>query len=165
MKSTRDYIITFVLVIAALGVLLWIARAPVNPGSQQAASAAGLFASETAFDFGTVSMAKGAVTRIIGVRNRTTGPITIRRIYTSCMCTTATLIRGERQMGPFGMPGHGLVPGISETLASGEEGSLEIAFDPAAHGPAGVGKIERSIYVESGDGRPLVINFRASVEP
>lgn len=135
--------------------------APKNAGAKTA-----LAASETKYDFGTLSMAKGKVSHEFKVKNTNSAPVTIARVYTSCMCTQANLTVGGKTVGPFGMMGMGYVPTISETLQPGEEGTLEAIFDPAAHGPAGVGPIDRVITVETKDGAdPLVIEFRAVVAP
>ena len=81
------------------------------------------------------------------------------------MCTTATLKIGGRQKGPYGMLGHGFIPKINETLNSGEEALVEVVFDPAAHGPAGVGPIQRAIAIENNAGEPVELLFAAIVTP
>lgn len=125
-----------------------------------------LAATETQFDFGEVSMARGKVMHDFKIKNTSSAPVTIARLYTSCMCTEANLITARGSVGPFGMMGHGFVPTISETLAPGEEATVQAVFDPAAHGPAGVGPIDRVVTVETKDGAtPLVFQFHAVVAP
>ena len=63
------------------------------------------------------------------------------------------------------MPGHGFIPGINESLNLNEEAIIEVVFDPAAHGPAGVGKIERLVTVEVENGSPVELAFSAFVKP
>ena len=70
-----------------------------------------------------------------------------------------------RQKGPYGMPGHGFIPKINETLNSGEEALVEVVFEPAAHGPAGVGPIQRAIAIENNAGEPVELLFAAIVTP
>ena len=111
-----------------------------------------LSSGENSFDFGKISMSKGKVTHQFELKNVGSAPVIVRRIYTSCMCTSATLIRGNNRVGPFSMPGHGFNPGIEEAIAPGEKVALEVVFDPAAHGPAGVGPIERQVRVETDSG-------------
>ena len=119
------------------------------------------------YDFGTVSMAAGNVSYATTIKNTSAAPVTITRLYTSCMCTTGTLEVGNKKLGPFGMPGHGGagIVNTNEALAPGEEATLKITFDPAAHGPAGVGFIERVITVETNAGAPLELAFTATVTP
>ena len=81
------------------------------------------------------------------------------------MCTTAWFMKGETQKGPFGMAGHGYVPPTNESLEPGTEAVIKVVFDPAAHGPAGVGKIERVVYVEGTDSMLAELNFTANVIP
>jgi len=81
------------------------------------------------------------------------------------MCTSAFLIRGDKKIGPFGMPGHGFAPSLNQNLAPNEEAALEVIFDPAAHGPAGVGQVERSVYVENNLDQPIEVGFKAFVTP
>lgn len=117
-------------------------------------------------DFGRISMANGTVNTRFGIKNTGSEDVVIRKVYTSCMCTKATLVFGpERRSGPFGMPGHGSIPRIDESIAPGEEVFVEVSFDPAAHGPAGIGRIQRTVVVENDAGEPLKFFFDAFVRP
>lgn len=153
--------------LAILGGIIWLAK-PVATTNQQANAVSGdsqIVAESSSFDFGSISMAKGSVSHSFKIKNSGIGTATIKKIYTSCMCTTGRLeVRGE-QWGPFGMPGHGLVPNLKIKLAPGEEASVEAVFDPAAHGPAGVGRIERTVIIESDVGAPLELRITANVTP
>ena len=117
------------------------------------------------YDFGEVSMAKGNVTHSFKIKNTGEETVTIDKMYTSCMCTTAALMMGGKTWGPYGMPGHASIPKIGEMLNPGEEAEVETIFDPAAHGPAGVGRIERQVIVENSAGVPLELKFSAVVIP
>ena len=140
---------------------------PTSPPTSANASqqTGALISDESSTDFGTLSMAKGTASRSFTIRNTGTGPVTITKLYTSCMCTTATLSLGGRDIGPFGMQGHGIVPSFKETIAAGEQGNVTVVFDPAAHGPAGVGNIARTVFIENDAGQPLEFNFTARVIP
>lgn len=121
-------------------------------------------ASEESYDFGTISMANGKVSKVFTFKNNTVETIVAEKLYTSCMCTTATLIKDGQSFGPFSMPAHGFIPGINENIDPGQEGRIEVVFDPAAHGPAGVGPIERQAILETSDGQ-LIFKFKAQVTP
>ncbi len=138
---------------------------PTSSGPVGPSKGSPITALEKAFDFGSISMAKGVVKKTYKISNPSKDTITISKIYTSCMCTKATLFNGDRRAGPFGMPGHGSVPTITETLAPGAEATIEAVFDPAAHGPAGVGNVARNIFVETTDGGKLELAFKAQVTP
>lgn len=136
-----------------------------NSGVNAAALIGKLTAKERLFDFGTISMAKGKVSHIFKIKNTSNEPVLVGKVYTSCMCTQATLVKSGRTFGPFGMPGHVSIPSIDQTLAPGEEVELEAVFDPAAHGPAGVGNIERTLIMETNGIKIMQVNFKANVTP
>lgn len=149
--------------------LVFVARS--NPRGREptesvvASSKGVLSAQETSYNFNTVSMANGKVSHVFKLKN--TGPetVTITKLYTSCMCTKASLKVGEKTAGPFGMPGHGFIPSINVKVEPGQEAEIEAVFDPNAHGPAGVGKIDRVVTVENNAGAPMIFQFSAMVTP
>ena len=132
--------------------------------SANAAPTRDLIAEHSAHDFGAISMAKGKVSKSFSIKNTSAQPLTVNKIFTSCMCTVASIVHEGHTEGPFGMPGHGIIPSIDIALAPGKTAEVEVTFDPAAHGPAGVGPIAREIYVDSSAGR-LTLNFTAQVTP
>lgn len=170
MDTQKKTIIGAVLALFVLVGLVWIAR-PAPGAENIAAAGAGsrtsrmLTTEEHAFDFGTISMAAGNVTHAFPVTNAGSAPIVIKKMYTSCMCTTATLKTAGVSYGPFGMPGHGFIPAINANIAPGGVASVEVVFDPAAHGPAGVGTIERIVRLEQESGEALELHFKAFVTP
>lgn len=117
------------------------------------------------YNFGTVSMKNGKVSKTFIIKNTQSEPVTLSKLYTSCMCTEATLKVASKTQGPFGMLGHGFIPEFSETLRPNEEAEIEVVFDPAAHGPSGVGKIQRTVTLENNAGRPVEILIAANVTP
>lgn len=110
-------------------------------------------------------MAAGRVSKRFTISNGGTNPVTLTKLYTSCMCTTAALKVGSRSVGPFGMPGHGAIPRIAEVVPAGSQATVDVTFDPAAHGPAGVGRIARTVTLENDGGSPLQLSFTALVTP
>jgi len=124
-----------------------------------------LQSAEKSFRFGSISMGAGKVAHSYWIRNTGAAPVTISKLYTSCMCTTAALVKAGKKSAPFGMPGHGVFPSLNEPMSPGEEAFVEVVFDPAAHGPAGIGPIERVVTIENSAGRPLELAFNANVTP
>ncbi|MBI2632799.1 MAG: DUF1573 domain-containing protein [Parcubacteria group bacterium] len=164
----KKYQNIFILIFAVFlfGFLVWIARPQTAESDANIISSSSLTAftaPEEFFDFGTISMGKGKVSHLFALKNENSEPISIKKIYTSCMCTEATLIRGDARRGPFGMPGHGS-SAVNEQINPGEEITIEAVFDPAAHGPAGVGNIERVVFIETSAGKNE-LNFKAQVTP
>lgn len=130
-----------------------------------ASSTSRLAAMRTKFDFGSISMAGGKVTHRYPIRNTGTQPIVVRKIYTSCMCTTAALVKDGKTSDAYGMPGHTPIPTIDIPINSKDQASIEVIFDPAAHGPAGIGPIQRVVTIENNAGEPLELEFAANVTP
>lgn len=157
--------------LGTLAILIWTgapdSAAPAVSANPAAALSEGgsLVAEVMNYNFGTVSMRKGNVVYQYRLKNTGTDPVTITRLYTSCMCTTATLEINGDEIGPFGMQGHGVIPRIKEVVAPGQEAIVTATFDPNAHGPAGVGRIARVITLENSAGDPVELNFEATVTP
>ncbi|MEK7590147.1 MAG: DUF1573 domain-containing protein [Patescibacteria group bacterium] len=130
-------------------------------------SAGFLAAIESNFDFGTISMRNGKVSYKFEIKNDGTEPLTINKIYTSCMCTTVTMTDSTgKNYGIFGMPGHGGAASRTNVkLDAGKSLMAEAVFDPAAHGPSGVGLAQRTVYFETDSIKSptLELNFTATV--
>lgn len=151
------------LVLAVAGGLYLLSRPQARPASPEQKV---LGSAHGEYDFGQISMAKGLVSHVYEIKNDTSSPLTLTKLYTSCMCTTASLRFGDKVLGPFGMPGHGALPQASfrEELAPQESASVEVVFDPAAHGPAGLGKIAREVILETGEKSGEMMKFQFTVE-
>ncbi len=124
-----------------------------------------LTAGESFYDFGSVSMAKGLVSRKFALTNSGSTPAIVTKMFTSCMCTKAKLTVAGQTWGPIGMPGHTAIPSLAVQIDPGQEAVVEVIFDPAAHGPAGVGVIERQVTIEQNGQSPLQLSFKALVTP
>ena len=112
------------------------------------------------YDAGTVSMAAGLVKKTYEIKNTGDGDLKIDRIWTSCHCTTARLKVGEKVSSEFGMDGSS--PFWSQKIAPGQTGYLEVTFDPAYHGPAGLGPVIRAIYLSTNDPQNKKVEVRLS---
>lgn len=151
-------------VVLVFGAAFGLSRPQAGP-TVAAENSGKLEAKETVYDFGEVSMAKGVVTKKFSVVNEDSKTATVTKLFTSCMCTKAKLTSNGQEWGPFGMPGHESIPKIAAEIPAGEAAEVEVAFDPAAHGPAGVGQIERVVTLELNGQQPLTFAFRANVTP
>jgi hypothetical protein len=144
------------------------ANKPATVASRSTGSAGStgtLAALATNFNFGSIPMSGGKVTHRYWIRNVGSDPVLLRKMYTSCMCTTAALVKGGRKFAPVGMPGHGYIPTMNEPMSPQEDAMIEVVFDPAAHGPAGIGPVDRVVTIENSAGRPLELAFTANVTP
>lgn len=166
--NSKSILGIFLGTVALVGGLIWLGQPGVNPnGSRDGNNLApsSLKVEKSNFDFGTISMANGKVSYVFKIRNSGEAPVTVSRLYTSCMCTSASLMTGSEKFGPFGMPSHGAIPSIKAIIAPNQEAEVEVVFDPNAHGPAGVGKIQRVVTLENNAGGPIQLNFSAMVTP
>lgn len=100
-------------------------------------------------NFGNISMRDGTVSRTYMLKNDRNVPSKLMSVATSCMCTTAE-IDGQQ----FGMPGMSATNSAPTTvIAPGATQMLVVTFDPNAHGPNGVGPMQREVYIMSDDSR------------
>lgn len=175
MESKTISIIAVVLLIF-IGLFVWgyagkggtTASVQNAPGVRQLAdtSKSALTASETFYDFGTISMKNGNVTKEFRIDNPTDRDITVSTVLTSCMCTTAFIVLPDGSIkGPFRMPGMGYVPPANEVIKAGESRVIRVVYDPNAHGPAGVGRIDRFVTLTDSSGGVVQLEIKALVTP
>ncbi|OGI93941.1 hypothetical protein A3A03_03690 [Candidatus Nomurabacteria bacterium RIFCSPLOWO2_01_FULL_40_18] len=171
----KQIIISIIVIIIGVGSLVWWSKSVDNKKlnaeeSQKyhlARQGNALSAEETFYDFGTISMKNGNVSKIFKVINNSSEDIKVPSVTTSCMCTTA-YIMGEdgKRSRPFGMPGHGgAVPKANALVKAGESLDIEVVYDPNAHGPAGVGLIERSVFMEDENSNVIEFKFKVNATP
>lgn len=153
------------MVLAIGGLFVWGRVNQADPLEAASRSASALTVAETLFDFGTISMAAGVVDTVFEVANPTERDITLTSLTTSCMCTNAFIQKGGERRGPFGMPGHVSVPLANEVIPAGKTLAIVVAYDPNAHGPAGVGVVDRFIYLIDDAGGQLTLEVKAMVTP
>ena len=104
------------------------------------------------YDLGNVPINGGIVTKEYEIKNNTDKTIKIKKIATSCMCTTASVVIADRKTSFFGMEMQGdkNAP-VNLEMAPGETGKTIVNFDPAAHGPQGVGPFDRIVWITFSD--------------
>ncbi len=124
-----------------------------------------LKADRLSHDFGSIPINGGNVETVFRISNSASSSLRLVAIYTSCGCTSAAIDFADgSQAGPFGMPGHaGVQTKIDRTVDVGEEFSVRVAFDPAAHGPGGLGRITRVVTIHTADGGTAQLTIAANV--
>lgn len=120
---------------------------------------------ESQYDFGVISMNDGNVEHRFEITNTTDKRIQVHKLYTSCMCTSVYIESKSKEKGPFGMLGMGYLPEVEESIEVGESRYIRVVFDPNAHGPAGIGKIDRSITLVEENGSILQFRIKGIVTP
>ncbi len=170
--STKSLVALGVVVVASVGLLAFASRwagSPVTPGpalTARTSSSSDLAANQYSYNFGTISMKDGVVHRDFTITNTSSSTVTLAGVDTSCMCTTAYVVHADgSKEGPFGMDGMGYRYDASDTLAPGATTTVRVVYDPAAHGPAGVGHIDRTIDLHEANGSTLQLEIAADVTP
>ena len=109
-------------------------------------------------DWGEIGIDDGEVETVFEIKNEGLSPLQLHDVITSCMCTTAQLVLGDKTSPAFGM--HSKSNYVMEVPA-GETARLIVVFDPAFHGPNGVGAISLQIEVQTNDSSMPTISFEA----
>ena len=99
-------------------------------------------------DLGKVPYRGGIISKSFDIKNTSTSAIKLRKITTSCMCTVAKVKLGNKETKFYGMEMNGdLNPLLDFDLPAGETAQVIFEFDPAAHGPQGIGAVDRVIMI------------------
>lgn len=106
----------------------------------------------SSYDFGTIKMKDGKVVKTYKIKNTSSASMKLQRIATSCMCTKAKIRIGDKETKEFGMENMGdKNPPVNLELPPGETAIVTAIFDPAAHGPKGVGPFDRTVFLYFSD--------------
>ncbi len=147
-KDSKLIVISvFFVFILIIGGSFWLVNGSQKEVLNIKKEAVGILTEPELFDLGSVPINGGVVTREYVFKNITSGSMKLRKIATSCMCTTASVTIGDKTTRFFSMEGSGSNPLVNLDLQSGESGKVTFRFDPAAHGPKGVGAFDRSIWL------------------
>jgi hypothetical protein len=111
---------------------------------------------ETAHDWGEIGIDEGNVEKTFEIENMGSETLALSNVITSCMCTTAQLSFNGNESPLFGM--HTKSAYVLE-LPPNETASLKVVFDPAYHGPSGLGPITRQVEVQTNDADRTKLNF------
>lgn len=136
------------LIIAIVGGTILIAASLIFLPSLKPSTGGLIEVNPREYDIGDIQMTDGLVKKSYEVKNSGSGPLKISGILTSCHCTTAVLRVGDKASPSFGMTP---VSFWSEEIPAGQTAQLEVTFDPAFHGDAGMGPVTRGIYISSND--------------
>lgn len=146
-KKVIISIFLFAIVILVGGVVLLSGGGPTS-ATITASQNAKVTADQRNFDWGKINMKGGNVSKIFTIKNTGTDTLKLTNIKTSCHCTKAQVKIGNTSSPYFGM--NSVSPWIGEVLP-GQKAELEVIFDPAYHGPQGVGPINRLVALETSD--------------
>jgi len=156
--SANSFLITIGVITALLlGVVVY---AGLNNGATTqvlADSQVSLAVAETNYDWGTIDYDGGVVSKSFEITNTSDSVLKLYDVNTSCMCTTAQLVSGNKKTKKFGM--HEKNSSVFE-VAPRESAELIAEFDPAFHGPSGVGPIDRTVTLNTNDSNHSNLSFQ-----
>lgn len=99
-------------------------------------------------DWGDISINGGEVIKEFELTNSLDTKVKVKNIATTCMCTEAKIKVGENETRFFGMEHPGdRNPPVNLEIGPGEAAKITVKFDPAAHGPEGIGPFERIVVL------------------
>jgi len=99
------------------------------------------------YDIGRVLMKSGLVTREYEIKNNSENTLKLKKIVTSCMCTRAQVVVGDKKTRFYAMENST----ISFDIPGKSTAKLVVRFDPAAHGIQGAGKVDREVSLTFSD--------------
>ena len=163
----KNILIVGLLAIAAFVGVMFLGRSTESAMSSQTEIAvkSALSAPETLYDFGEVQMKDGKVSHRFKVVNPTDKDLTADYLSTSCMCTTAYIVDDKSQSTAYGMEGMGSSGKAKLLFKPQEIREIEVVFDPNAHGPAGVGPLQRFVTLTDATGGKLQLEIKGLVKP
>lgn len=155
--NDRKVIIGFILVTliifgGGVYILSTTLSSPQISASQNAKAEVG----QKTHDWGIIPYSGGNVSKTFTIKNTGTDVLQLTSVKTSCACTYAQLTIDGKVSPKFGM--HTTSSWVGE-VAAGKGVSLTVVFDPAFHGPTGVGPMERLISVETNDSSNPSLEF------
>lgn len=158
--KNNGFIFAIIGVIALIFVAgFWLSSSPSKNIVVEINSEAKAVVATSAHDWGEISMKDGLVEATFDVMNQGEGVLQLHNITTSCSCTNAQLFFEGGASPMFGM--HSKSKYVKE-VAPGETIQVKAIFDPAFHGPGGVGPLTRDVSVETNDPNNPLLTFIVS---
>ncbi|MBI4036330.1 DUF1573 domain-containing protein [Candidatus Daviesbacteria bacterium] len=168
MNTTTKIVIAIVIFSAVLvgGAAYFLAGSSSSKPVLEKTTGAKLETPELSFDFKDIAFGGGIVTHAFPIKNLGDKDLQIANMATSCMCTKVFL-KTQSSEGPrAGMKGMSKQNSWTGTLKPGEVGEIVAEFDPAFHGPSGVGPVDRVVSFETNDpDKPYIeLSFKGIVK-
>ena len=155
MKIDKFIIAVFTVTLLALAGGLYMVSNSGGTSTVEANENVNAVVEKTSQAWGNIGINDGNVEAEFEIKNEGSDTLKLSDVTTSCMCTTAQIITDE-ESPVFGM--HTKSDYIAE-VAPGESARLKVVFDPAFHGPSGVGPITRQVKMATNDPDNPEINY------
>lgn len=153
-KTVIGFIVITLLILG--GGIYFLSSTTSAPAQITASQNAKVQVDQKTFDWGNIPYSGGNATKTFTIKNTGTDTLKLTGVKTSCTCTKAQVAIDGKTSPYFSM--HSTSGWVGE-VAPGKEAQLSVIFDPAFHGPSGVGPVERLISVETNDVQNPKIEF------
>lgn len=138
------------------GGIFALSSTSATPAQITASQNAKVSVDQRTFDWGNIPYSGGNATKTFTLKNSGTDVLKLSGVKTSCTCTKAQISIDGKTSPYFSM--HSSSSWVGE-VAPGKEARLLVIFDPAFHGPSGVGSIERLISLNTNDVQNPTLEF------
>lgn len=155
-RSPIFYIIISTVIILIAGVFVISSTSQNAPKVKANENSKIYVVDPTSYDWGQIAYKGGVVTKDFKIKNNGSDTLKIFNIKTSCHCTKANLTINGNVSPNFGMDG---VSSWVGEVKPGDEAKLTVIFDPAFHGPQGIGPITRFVSFETNDSGNSKVTF------
>lgn len=154
----KKIIIGFIaLTLLILGVGIYVLSATSAPIAKITSSQnARVQVDQKTFDWGNIPINGGNATKTLTIKNIGSDVLKLTGVKTSCTCTKAQVTVDQQASPYFSM--HSTSSWVGE-VPPGKEAQLTVIFDPAFHGPTGVGPIERLVSIQTNDNQNPSLEF------
>lgn len=139
-----------------LGTVVYFGLKMGTPTKVETDSRVELSVDSDKYDWGTVDYNGGIVSKSFLIKNSSETVLKLYDVKTSCMCTTAQLTTSDKSSKKFGM--HELSLDVFEVKPQ-DSAELVVEFDPAYHGPSGIGPISRTVTLKTNAAKNPELSF------
>lgn len=147
MNDKKFIIITALLTLVIMfGGITLLSSSSSSPQTSVTQNAKAETIEATSFDWGNIPINGGSVSKSFTIKNTGTEALKLFNVKTSCHCTVANVTIDGKTSENFGMSG--ISSWIGE-VKPGKVAKLTGVFDPAFHGPQGIGPVTRFVSVET----------------
>lgn len=127
----------------------------------EASALADITVDEQSFDWGEIEMKDGPVKAEFTITNSGSEELQLYDVVTSCSCTNAQLFFGDKKSPLYSM--HSSSNYVMKVPPQ-QSARLVVEFDPAFHGPTGIGPQSRQITVKTNDADTPELTFNVNTE-
>ncbi|OGH21552.1 MAG: hypothetical protein A2958_02375 [Candidatus Levybacteria bacterium RIFCSPLOWO2_01_FULL_38_13] len=107
-------------------------------------------------NFGNIPYSGGNVEKAFIIKNVGSDTLKLSNVRTSCHCTKARISVDGEESPSFGMDG--ISSWVGE-VGKSRQAKLIVTFDPAFHGPQGIGPVNRFVSVDTNDKNNSQLTF------